>query len=182
MFSLGNPFNQSFQHLRSLETKGASNDKHNLFTMGIIGTVWVAATPGALPCSPCLFCHRLWPSLVMPVSPWGKGFPGVVLPRAFSFGSDSAFCILLYNSHREEVLTSQSKAIEDLTSAGLAAKTIPEFRPKRTQVELQSLQGEARYWPSTTLLSWTPSITKWYRRLMATTLNTTHHRVRSCWI
>lgn len=99
VFSLGNPFNQSFQHLRSLETKGASNDKHNLFTMGIIGTVWVAETPGALPCSPCLFCHRLWPSLVMPVSPWGKGFPGVVLPRAFSFGSDSAFCILLYNFH-----------------------------------------------------------------------------------
>lgn len=93
VFSLGNPFNRSFQHLRSLETKGARNDKHNLFTMGIIGKVWVAVTLGALPCSPCLLCHRLWPSLVMPISPLGKGFLRVVLPRAF-YLSLLRFCIL----------------------------------------------------------------------------------------
>lgn len=179
MFSLGNPFNQSFQHLRSLETKGASNDKHNLFTMGIIGMVWVAETPGALPaCSATGFGLPWWCQSL----PGARASQGLFCPELSLSAQILHFVFCYTTSTGEEVLTSQSKAMEDLTSAGLAAKTIPEFRPKRTQVELQSLQGEARYWPSTTLLSWTPSITKWYRRLMATTLNTTHHRVRSCWI
>lgn len=75
----------------------------------------------------------------------GQGFQGIILLRVVSPCSDSAFYIQVCDFHRQEVLTSQTKAVMYLTLASLAMKTDLEFRAGRTCVDFQPLCGEARH-------------------------------------
>lgn len=80
VFSLGERFNWSFQHLRSLETKGAGNDKCNLFTMGIKGE-------GVGGCS-----YRWSPLLSLPAQSQTSAFPRDACLSSGVRGFQGSFC------------------------------------------------------------------------------------------